>query len=378
MPADRPCTRGSSTARRTATVALFAALLAGAAGCSSQTADATSSSSGSPSPSVSSSSAPASSGASAASALAGKGLPAVPGIVREVEPSVVTIRTQIGLGSGVVYKSDGTIVTDAHVVEDQQKQPFQTVEVQFADGKSSKAKVIGVDDITDVAVIKAERGNLPAPEYVDELPQVGEMDVVIGSPLGLTETVTAGIISGLHRNMPPSKESPQGLIDLIQTDAPISPGNSGGAVVNGDGKVIGLSEAYLPPSSGAVAIGFVTPAATVTDVADQLLKSGTVKHAFLGIRPADITPQVAQRFNLPTTRGALVVNVTSGSPADKAGMQAGDVITKLADKQVNNVTDLLAALRDKKPGDNIQVVVNRGGSSKTLQVTLADRPSTSG
>jgi S1-C subfamily serine protease len=310
--------------------------------------------------------------AAAGSGLAG--LPAVPGIVDDVEPSVVTIRTPIGLGSGVVYRSDGTIVTDAHVVEDQQKQPFKQVKVAFADGKESSATVVGVDDISDVAVIKADRGNLPAAKFAGALPRVGELAVVIGSPLGLTETVTAGIISGLHRDMPPSKESPQGLINLIQTDAPISPGNSGGAVVDGKEQVVGLSEAYLPPSSGAVAIGFVTPASLVTDVADQLLKNGKVKHAFLGIRPADITPQVAQRFGLPTTKGVLVVGVTSGGPAARAGIQGGDVIVELGGKKVTGVTDLLDVLRSQQPGAQVQVVVRRASGSKTLSVTLADRP----
>lgn len=174
----------------------------------------------------------------------------MPGIVRRVEASVVTITSPVGLGSGVVYRSNGTIVTDAHVVEDQQKQPFKTVQVQFADGSTVGASVVAVDDVTDVAVIKAKRGNLPAATFASAEPEVGSLAVVLGSPLGLADTVTAGIVSGLQRNMPPSQESPHGLIGLIQTDAAISPGNSGGAVVNASGQVIGLSEAYLPPGSG--------------------------------------------------------------------------------------------------------------------------------
>lgn len=139
--------------------------------------------------------------------------------------------------------------------------------------------------------------------------------MVLGSPLGLAETVTAGIVSALHRNVPAAKESPKGITDLIQTEAPISPGNSGGAVVNGNGEVIGRSEAYLPLSSGAVAIGFLTPATTVTDVADELLKNGKAKHPSLGVVPTDITAQVAQRFNLPTTDGALILRVAAGGAA---------------------------------------------------------------
>jgi serine protease DegQ len=296
----------------------------------------------------------------------------VPGIVREVEASVVTILTASGVGSGVVYKTDGTIVTDAHVVEDENKKPFDTVQVQFADGSRASADVLAVDDPADVGVIKAERGGLPAAAFSKAAPVVGQLAVVIGSPLGLAETVTAGIVSALHRNMPPSQEMPQGLLDLIQTDAPISPGNSGGAVVDVHAQVIGLSEAYLPPSSGAVAIGFVTPATTVTDVADQLLKTGAVRRAFLGVVPADITPQIAQRFDLSTTKGALVIQLSPNGPAAAAGMRAGDIITQFADTKVTTVTDLLAAIRKSKPGDRVQVTVVRDDKEITVTVTLGD------
>jgi serine protease DegQ len=283
---------------------------------------------------------------------------------------VVTIETPGGVGSGVVYRSDGTIVTDAHVVEDQQKKPFMSVLIRFADGSQASAVVVGVDDATDVAVVKADRGNLPAAKFSTALPEVGQLAVVIGSPLGLEQTVTAGIVSALHRNMPPSDGSPQGLIDLIQTDAPISPGNSGGAVVNSSSEIIGLSEAYLPPSSGAVSIGFVTPAATVTDVADQILKNGVATHPVLGIIPTDISPEVADRFGLPSTSGALVIEVAQGGPAAKAGLQPGDIITQLDAQKIANVTDLLAAVRKKEPGQQADIGFQRGQDTKSVKVTL--------
>ncbi|WP_251046263.1 S1C family serine protease [Arthrobacter sp. ISL-85] len=178
---------------------------------------------GSPAPGPSSSAASPAVSVPAATPPTGGGLPAVPGVVKEVEPSVVTIRTPVGLGSGVIYHSDGSIVTDAHVVENEQKQPFKNVQVQFGDGSQSQGTVLGVDDVTDVAVLKVDRTVLPAAKFTSSDPEVGSMTVVIGSPLGLEETVTAGIVSSLHRNMPPSKESPHGAIDLLQTDAPISP-----------------------------------------------------------------------------------------------------------------------------------------------------------
>ncbi|MDQ6739157.1 MAG: PDZ domain-containing protein, partial [Actinomycetota bacterium] len=218
--------------------------------------------------------------------------------------------------------------------------------------------------------IRAARSNLPAAKFSSAVPEVGALAVVLGSPLGLAETVTAGIVSARHRNMPPSAESPQGITDLLQTDAAISPGNSGGAVVNGSSEVIGLSEAYLPPSSGAVSIGFVTPATTVTEVADELLKSGTVKHAVLGVVPTDISPQVAQQFSLSTAKGALVLDAQAGGPAEKAGIQPGDIITKFAGTTINSALDLTAALRQKEPGQKVDVVVLRGQDTKTFSVTL--------
>ena len=314
--------------------------------------------------------APASQSASAGGSSSKGDLSAVPGIVREVEPSVVTIQTSGGIGSGVVYRSDGAIVTDAHVVEDQQKKPFKSVRIHFADGSQASATVVGVDDPTDVAVVKADRGNLPAAKFSRALPEVGQLAVVIGSPLGLEQTVTAGIVSALHRNMPPSEGSPQGLIDLIQTDAAISPGNSGGAVVNSNSEIIGLSEAYLPPSSGAVSIGFVTPAATVTDAADQILKSGVATHPVLGIIPTDISPEVANRFGLPTTSGALLIEVAQGGPAAKAGLRPADIITQFDGKKIASVTDLLAAIRKKAPGQQSDVEIQRGQDTKSVKVTL--------
>jgi S1-C subfamily serine protease len=226
--------------------------------------------------------------------------------------------------------------------------------------------------VTDVAVIKANRDHLPAATFATDEPEVGSLTVVLGSPLGLADTVTAGIVSALHRNMPPSQENPHGLVGLLQTDAPISPGNSGGAVVNGRGQVIGLSEAYLPPSSGAVAIGFVTPASTVTSIADQLLKNGTAKHAFLGVVPRDITPQIASQLNLSQTSGALIIQVTPGSPAAKAGILPGDVITTFGGTPVKTSLDLIVAVRKVSPGDTTKVVLSRGGKSQTVTVTLGN------
>ncbi|HET6812552.1 MAG TPA: trypsin-like peptidase domain-containing protein, partial [Actinomycetota bacterium] len=191
----------------------------------------------------------------------------IPAVVRKVEPSVVTIFVGNGLGSGVVWARDGTVVTNHHVIES--AGTGGRVQVAFADGRRVAGRVRASDPITDLAVVKADRTDVPPAAFQRSLPVVGELAVAIGSPLGLESTVTAGIISGLHREIPGADQ--QSLVDLLQTDAAISPGNSGGALVNGRGEIVGINEAYLPPSTGAVSLGFAIPSTTVVDVVRQLL-----------------------------------------------------------------------------------------------------------
>ena len=294
----------------------------------------------------------------------------IPTIVTNVQPSVVTVFTgRGGLGSGVVYSEDGLILTNEHVVRGR-----QNVEVGFADGRRVAGKVRATDEISDLALVEAERTGLPAAKFQTDLPRIGELAIVIGSPLGFENTVTSGIISGLHREIPGSASSSQSLVDLIQTDAAISPGNSGGAVVNGRGEVIGISEAYIPPSTGAVALGFAIPAATAVKVADQLREDGTADHAFIGLGLAEITEPIANELGLPDTRGALALSVQEGGPAAKAGMRAGDVIIKLDGDEVASPEDLLAALRSKSPGQTVTVEFRRGTETQEAKVQLVARP----
>jgi serine protease DegQ len=294
---------------------------------------------------------------------------AIPDLVDAVEPSVVTIFTGSGLGSGVVYRADGVIITNEHVIRG-----ATSVEVGFADGQRVDGRVIAADPVVDIAVVEADRDDLPAAEFATELPEVGETAVVIGSPLGFENTVTSGIISALHREIPGSASTSQSLVDLIQTDAAISPGNSGGAVVNLEGHIIGISEAYIPPSAGAVALGFAIPAATATSVADQLLEDGTAEHAYLGLAPGAITPQIAEQLGLSQTDGAVVLSVVDGGPADDAGLRPGDVLVGLDDEDVRSPEDLLGALRRRSPGDEVTIEFLRGNEPQTTEATLADRP----
>jgi serine protease DegQ len=343
---------------RLVTAAVAVALVAGVAGC---TGDRVRPISDAPPPQTAASGG----GGGQGGAVSGN----IPDIVRRVQPSVVTIITSQGLGSGVVWSRDGVIVTDQHVVEGNDQ-----VQVAFADGRRVAADVRASDQVTDLAVVRAQRSGLPAATFQQRLPQVGELAVAIGSPLGFENTVTAGIISGLHRQIPGSGQQTQSLVDLIQTDAPISPGNSGGALVNGRGEVVGISEAFIPPSQGAVSIGFATPAATVVNVVGQLLRSGRAQHAFMGIQPGDLTPQIAQQLGVSASAGVVVLDVVGGGPADKAGIRPGDVITALDGKQLATVEDFLAALRPHRPGDVVTCSYLRGNSSREAKVTLADRP----
>ncbi|RAY12550.1 signal protein PDZ [Actinomadura craniellae] len=293
-----------------------------------------------------------------------------PGVVTALQPSVVTILTSSGSGSGVVYRDGGVIVTNEHVVRGARK-----VQVALADGSRIGGKVAAADRSTDLAVVRADRTDLPPATFQSALPQVGEDVVAIGSPLGFEGSVTAGIISGLARQIPGSARETRSLVDLIQTDAAISPGNSGGALANAKGEIIGINEAYLPPATGAVSIGFAIPARTVVDTVDELLTTGRADHAYLGVVPGRLTPQIAEAFGVGVERGIVVTEATRGGPAAKAGIARGDVITRISDRRITSVEDLLGALQSHDPGDTVPVTLHRGGRTITANVKLGDLPS---
>jgi serine protease DegQ len=294
----------------------------------------------------------------------------VPGIVRKVEPSVVTIAHDQGTGSGVVWSRDGVVVTNAHVVGD-----VRDVEVAFFDGRRADGRVRATDPDTDLAVVDTGRKDLQPATFQQELPAVGELAVAVGSPLGFQNTVTAGIISGVHREIPGSaRQNIRSLVDLIQTDAAISPGNSGGALVNGRGQVVGINVAYIPPEQGAVAIGFAIPAATAVDVVGQLLKTGRATHSYLGIQPDQVTREVAAQLGLDRAAGVVVLEVVEGGPAERAGLRPGDVIVRMDAAAVDTVEDLFGELRQRKPESQVRITFIRDGREQQATVTLADRP----
>lgn len=304
--------------------------------------------------------------ASAQAAAAGN----IPAVVRKVEPSVVTISHDQGTGSGVIWSKDGVVVTNAHVVGEARQ-----VEVAFFDGRRADGRVRATDPDTDLAVVDVERSDLQPATFQENLPTVGELAVAMGSPLGFQNTITAGIISGLHREIPGSAEQGiRSLVDLIQTDAAISPGNSGGALVNGRGEVVGINVAYIPPEQGAVAIGFAIPGATAVDIVGQLLRNGRATHTYLGIQPGQVTRDVAAQLGLDRARGVVVLEVVEGGPAAEGGLQPGDVIVGMDDATIDTVEDLFGELRQRRPGTQARVTYIRDGRSQEATVTLAESP----
>lgn len=296
----------------------------------------------------------------------------IPPIVDALAPSIVAVLVSSGQGegegSGVVWSEDGVIVTNDHVVSGAQE-----VVVALASGERLPATVEATDPITDLAILRVDRDGFPAAEFAEELPEVGQLAVAMGNPLGFENTVTAGIVSGLHRSIPSGGQTPA-LVDLIQTDAAISPGNSGGALVGPDGAVMGINVAYIPPEQRAVSIGFAIPAPTVVDVVTQLLEEGEVSHAFLGVRPAPLSPQLAQQAGLDADEGVAVLSVVEGSGAEEAGLEPGDVIVSADGEPLRSVEDLFKILRDRNPGDRLELEVVRGGDRQTITVELTGRP----
>jgi len=307
-------------------------------------------------------------------------------VASKVGPSVVQVnvravrRTPLGtergegIGSGVIYRPDGYIVTNNHVAED-----ATSVSVAFADGTSERASVVGTDPNTEIAVLSVDREGLPAATYdTRNTPIVGQLAVAIGSPSGFESTVTSGVVSGVGREFPVELTGggpeARALVDLIQTDAAISPGNSGGALADRDGRVIGINVAYLPPAeTGAENIGFAIPSDTAVSVADQLIETGKVSTAYLGVITTDLSPEDARKFDLPVDSGALVEQVVPRSAAARAGVRKGDIITALDDARVESYGDLLGALRDYRPGDRVSLTVFRDGDETELPIMLGEK-----
>lgn len=277
-----------------------------------------------------------------------------------------------GVGSGVIYSSDGYIITNAHVVTQNDK-PADAVEVTFSTGDSVSAGIVATDAFTDIAVIKVDKTGLtPAVFATEGTPVIGEYAIAIGSPLDYSNSVTLGIVSGLGRSI--ENAGSTALVDLIQTDAAISPGNSGGALLDVGGRVIGINVAYIPPStSGAENIGFAIPAATAAKTADELIANGHAGHAYLGINYMSVTSSLRQQYRLSRDGGVVVTGLDPQGPAWKAGLRQGDIITEMQGEELTSEADMILVLRGLRAGEQVPVIVDRDGQALDLTITVGER-----
>jgi S1-C subfamily serine protease len=321
-----------------------------------------------------------------------------PGVVRLTATTVVqsenpfdflpSRETEQALGSGFVIDKSGHIITNYHVIQGAQK-----VQVNFSGDDQIKAKVVGTDPSTDVAVLQIDahsRSLTPLPLGDSDNVQVGDSVVAIGNPFGLSRTATLGIVSALQRQI----DAPNGaaIKHAIQTDAAINHGNSGGPLIDARGQVIGVNAQITTGGNGTdgnVGIGFAIPVNTVKTVAAQIIRSGKVTHAYLGVYGAAITPELVRLFNLPTSRGVMLEDVVTGSPAEKAGLKpwttpvvvegdtyqlGGDIITKVGDTPVTTIEQLRDVIAQMKPGDKLSLEVYRDGKKESVGVKLGRQP----
>ncbi len=274
-----------------------------------------------------------------------------------------------GLGSGVILTPDGYILTNNHVVDS-----ATGVRVTLADKREFKAKVIGADPKSDIAVIKIDATNLPCVTVGDSSKvQVGDYALAIGNPFGVGQTVTMGIVSATGRSHLGIEE----YEDFIQTDAPINPGNSGGALVNDRGELIGINTAIIAHgSSGNQGIGFAVPVNMARNVMDQLVKTGKVTRAYLGITPQDVTPAIAKAFGEKDAHGALVGDVSANSPAQRSGIQKGDIILDVNGKPVTDSNELRMTISMMQPDASVNLRIARNGTERTVAVQLGELPTT--
>jgi serine protease Do len=281
-------------------------------------------------------------------------------VARQATPAVVAVAVRGGSGSGVIIRQDGVILTNAHVVRN-----ATDVDVGLADGRRVAGRVLGRDPTVDVAVVRIQATNLPAAPLADsDRLEVGQIAIAIGNPIGLERTVTTGVVSAVNR-------SPRGfeLGGLIQTDAAINPGNSGGPLVDSQGRVIGINTVIVQGTTG---LGFAIPINLARDIAEQVLTTGRVRRAVLGIFPDDLIPELAQQYNLPVREGIIVRQVEPSSPAARAGLQVADIITHIEGQRVTTSGDLRRILRSRRPGDTVRLTVVRApdrGRATTLTLT---------
>jgi S1-C subfamily serine protease len=303
----------------------------------------------------------------------GAAVPPVVAIADRIRPAVAQLQVRlsdhIATGSAVIFRSDGHLLTNLHVV-----QGALDVQVVLSTGHKVAGRVVGSDRDTDTAVVKIDGGPFPVATLgtASDL-KVGQTAIAVGSPAGLSTgpTVTVGVVSALHRQIKSPGDGPT-LVDMVQTDAPIAPGSTGGALLDDDGAVIGIMAVAGSSDNTADGLGFATPVDMARSVADELINTGRVVHVWIGVEGSDLDGTTAGELNLDG--GAMVAQVTGGSPAQQAGIVARDVIVAVNGKAVRSMGELVVALRGSAPGEAVTLDVMRDRQRRTVSVLLAARP----
>ena len=274
-------------------------------------------------------------------------------------------RTQTGLGSAVIVSPEGYLLTNHHLIDGATE-----IAVQLADGRSAAATLVGSDPETDIAVLKITLDALPVITLGNvRALHVGDPVLAIGNPFNVGQTVTAGIVSALDR----SRVSRSPLQNFIQTDAAINPGNSGGALVDAEGRLVGINTSIFSGSGGSLGIGFAVPADTARQVMEQLISTGTVRRGWIGVEPQTLSAELAESLNLPVKAGALITGVLQDGPAARGGLKPGDVVVRVDDKPVANTDDLLFAVAALAPDSTTRLKVQRGAQALEVTVKVTDR-----
>ena len=275
---------------------------------------------------------------------------------------------QVGLGSAVIVSPEGYLLTNHHVVENATE-----IEVQLSDGRQTRARLVGSDPETDIAVLKIDLDQLPVVALGDvRALQVGDAVLAIGNPFNVGQTVTAGIVSALDRSDAGSSR----FQNFIQTDAAINPGNSGGALVDANGALVGINTAIFSRSGGSLGIGFAVPADTARQVMEQLLRDGKVRRGWIGVEPRELSAELAESLNLSVRQGVLITGVLQNGPAAQGGLRPGDVVVQVGDKPVRNVSELFGAVAALAPEQEALLVAQRGDEKLRLKIKVGERRST--
>ena len=270
------------------------------------------------------------------------------------------------LGSGVIVSPDGLVLTNHHVVEQADE-----IEVLLSDGRRTRARLVGSDPDTDLAVLRTELGQLPAIAFgSSDAARVGDVVLAIGNPFGVGQTVTMGIVSALGRN----QLGINTFENFIQTDAAINPGNSGGALVDAQGRLLGINTAIYSRTGGSLGIGFAIPVSTARQVMDQIVTQGSVVRGYIGVEPQDVTPELAQAFGLPRKDGAIIAGLVRGGPADRAGVKPGDILIEVEGKPVTNTATMLNLVAQLKPENAARFRFVREGKDLDVQIVVGRRP----